>query len=291
MQIKKLAFKLLSKRTAYRLGRALYMHARGDAQNDMHTNGEVLIQKCVVNAWRKASMTHPHKLVIFDVGAHIGNYSIALLQGLPKVAAKDVAIFCFEPVPGTNATLRRNLPEHPPLLHIEELALSSECGTADIYVSEEANCGTNSLHNDPAIANKQAVTIRLSTATEFVKEKAIDHVQLIKCDTEGHDLEVILGALPLLREGRVSVMQLEYNHRWIISRSFLRDVFIAVDKLPYKLAKLQPDHVLIFSCWHPELEKFFECNYALIHEAALTWFPVRFATFDSANTPVTSPSP
>ena len=158
-------------------------------------------------------------------------------------------------------------------------------------MSEEANCGINSLHNDTAVLNKQPISIRLTTATEFCKDNAIDHVQLIKCDTEGHDLEVILGVLPLLRDGRVSVMQFDYNHRWIISRKFLRDVFTTIDGLPYKVAKLQPDHVQIYSCWHPELDKFFECNYALIHEAALTWFPVRFAAFDNANTYVISLSP
>lgn len=290
-QLKRLLFSLLSKRAAYRLGRALYMYGRGDVPNDMHHNGEVLIQKCVMDAWQQASMRHPCKLVIFDVGANVGDWSKALLQQLPNMVDRAIEIYCFEPVPGTNATLRRNLPEYSPLLHIEELALSSTLGTADIYVNDEANCGINSLHDDPAIQNKRPVTIRLTTATEFCKDKAIDHVQLIKCDTEGHDLEVILGALPLLRDGRVSVMQFEYNHRWIISKKFLRDVFTAIEGLPYKLAKLQPDHLLIFACWHAELEKFFEGNYALIHENAVAWFPVRFATFDSANTTVTSLSP
>lgn len=97
-------------------------------------------------------------------------------------------------------------------------------------------------------------------------------------------MEVIRGALPLLHKERISVLQFEYNHRWAFSRNFLRDVFVAVESLPYKVAKLQANHVLILETWHPELDKFFEGNYVLIHNDALTWFPEKFAKFDQFNT-------
>ena len=96
-------------------------------------------------------------------------------------------------------------------------------------------------------------------------------------------MEVIRGALPLLKEERISVLQFEYNHRWIFSRNFLRDVFLAIESMPYTVAKLQADHVLLFEKWHPELDKFFEGNYALIHHDARHWFPAKVATFDRFN--------
>ena len=39
-----------------------------------------------------------------------------------------------------------------------------------------------------------------------------------------------------------------------------------------------------FERWHPELERFFQANYALISERALGWFATRHGTFDGANT-------
>ena len=96
-------------------------------------------------------------------------------------------------------------------------------------------------------------------------------------------MEVIRGALPLLQTGRISVLQFEYNHRWAFSRNFLRDVFVAVENLPYKVTKLQTNTLLMFEEWHPELEKFFEGNYALIHKDALGWFPIKKAGFDKNN--------
>src|SRR3546814_1156531 len=67
---------------AYRLGRALYKQARGDHPNDMATNGEVFVQECVANAWKQGRLGD-QKLVVFDVGANVGDWSATMLQMLP----------------------------------------------------------------------------------------------------------------------------------------------------------------------------------------------------------------
>jgi hypothetical protein len=59
---------------------------------------------------------------------------------------------------------------------------------------------------------------------------------------------------------------------------------MAIENLPYKLAMLQPDELLIFSKWHHELERFFEGNYALVHVDALDWFPTNQVSWDRYNT-------
>lgn len=281
MHIKNLAISVMRRRIVYRLGRAMYLHARGDIQNDMATNGEMLIQNGVLKGW-KDSAANANSLVIFDVGANIGDWSVALLKQLKAHGIdKGMDIFLFEPVLSTSRTLKGNLPTNNPCLHIEELALSSSVGTAEIYVAAE-NAGTNSLHADPATAHETALIVR-TTAADFCQSRGIRHIHLLKCDTEGHDMEVIRGALPLLEEERISVLQFEYNHRWTFSRNFLRDVFVAIKPLPYNVAKLQANHVLVFETWHPELEKFFEGNYALIHHDSMPWFPVKAAEFDRFN--------
>lgn len=281
--IKSIAFKMLGRRTAYRLGRAMYLHARGDVANDMRKNGEMFVQSCVLAAW-KNGLDKQQNLIIFDVGANVGDWSAAVIEQLNnKGIAKDVLLFSFEPVPSTAEELRRNLRGNHPCLHIEELALSEARGTAEIYIAGPT-AGTNSLYPDSAVIKQDTVTIDLISAADFCGARGIPHVHLMKCDTEGHDMEVIRGALPLLNEERISVLQFEYNHRWVFSRNFLRDVFLATESLPYKVAKLQANHVLVFEKWHPELDKFFEGNYALIHNSALVWFAALQAEFDKFNT-------
>jgi FkbM family methyltransferase len=258
------------------------MEARGDVANDMESNGEMLIQCCVVDAWKRGALGG-QRLVVFDVGANVGDWSSALLSLLTDPTIREaVDLYIFEPAPSTFEFLRNRLGTQNPVLHYQQVALSSENGEGVIYVGGPT-AGTNSLHADSAGVDQKQIAIVRATATDFCKTHKIQKVHLLKCDTEGHDMEVIRGALPLLADGSISVLQFEYNHRWIFSRNFLRDAFTAVEKLPYRLAKLQPHQLLIFSEWHPELERFFEGNYALVHLDALDWFPKQFVSWNRSN--------
>jgi FkbM family methyltransferase len=275
-------FDLLGCRATYRLGRSMYLYARGDIINNMKVNGEMLIQSGVLAA-REKNLITTSRLTIFDVGANVGEWSFAMIDGLRNHnLVMETDLFAFEPVPSTAETLKRNLSPREACLHIEEIALSSSNGEVEIYFAG-SNSGTNSLYADSMPGKKESTTIKQTTSIQFCKERGIHHIHLLKCDTEGHDMEVIRGALPLLQEKRISVLQFEYNHRWIYSRNFLRDVFLIVEMLPYKILKLQQNYLLTFEKWHPELDKFFEGNYAIIHDDALTWFATKQGIFDDTN--------
>ncbi|UZR28726.1 FkbM family methyltransferase [Methylococcus mesophilus] len=282
-KITKLLVGLLGKQAAYRLGRALYQQARGDIANGIATNGELMVQRCVLNAWRK-SLISDSKLVVFDVGANIGDWSYEFIQNFLKSHdLKSLDLFLFEPAPGSFETLRKRLSKFDGILNFEQLVLSSDDGVDQFYINRNKyNAGTNSLYQQDFEVSPVSVT--KSTASKFCEKNDIEKIHLFKCDTEGHDMEVIRGALSLLDEEKIAVLQFEYNHRWIYARNFLRDAFIFAEKRPYKIAKLQSDHLLIFTEWHFELEKFFEGNYALIHTDTLGWFPSQKASFDRFNT-------
>jgi hypothetical protein len=94
---------------------------------------------------------------------------------------------------------------------------------------------------------------------------------------------VLRGAYELLREERIDVLQFEYNHRWIYSRAFLKDVFALVADLPYEVARITPDALETLPGWHFELERFFEANYLLVRRPALDWFACRRGGFDASN--------
>jgi len=167
-------------------------------------------------------------------------------------------------------------------VRFEQVALSSSIGTAPMYVTG-SGAGTNSLHAQAEQAEQAVIEIRTTTAYQFCLDHKIDNIHLVKCDTEGHDAEVIVGALPLLQDGRIAVLQFEYNFRWILSRHYLKDIFDAIDGLKYKLGKVCNDHIEIYPNWHFELDRFFESNYVLIREDALSWFDVRVCHFDESN--------
>jgi hypothetical protein len=78
--------------------------------------------------------------------------------------------------------------------------------------------GTRSLHLNAMHPDAACVRIDAVTALKYCSGRGVGTVHVLKCDTEGHDLEVLLGALELFDEQRIVVCQLEYNHRWIYLR-------------------------------------------------------------------------
>src|SRR5262249_43941385 len=86
--------------------------------------------------------------------------------------------------------------------------------------------------------------------------------------------------------------QFEYSFHWINSRTYLKDVFDLVRDTPYAVAKVCPEGLEVYAEWHPELERYFEANYALVHTRLLSGLGCRAVRIGDSNTvePVALPS-
>jgi len=165
-------------------------------------------------------------------------------------------------------------------------ALSDLSGHSEIFVSD-ANAGTNSLLADAASRGHDTtpITIETQTALEYCEGAGVEHVDLLKIDAEGFDMSVVEGARSLLEQERIEVCQFEYNHCWVYSRHFLKDAFdLAASLGNYRVGKVSPDAIWLYDEWHPELERFFESNYALVHRDAEVDSGARQGSFDASNT-------
>jgi len=251
----------LLRRYVWRTGRKLYMWARKDEPNQMATNGELKLQRVV------AENSDPSMLFIaFDVGARIGDWSKSMMHHASSRLTR-FKIYAFEPSPESRQAIfdAHSLQIAAGNLQVNALALSDESRKLPFYVPHRL-AGTSTLHPDSRVSYERVFEIETTTADEYCAANSIDHVDLLKVDTEGNDFKVIRGALGLLRSGRIGVLQFEYNHRWIYSRTFLKDVFDLIQDTSYRLAKVCSDGLEVYTEWHPELERYFETNYALVHE-------------------------
>jgi hypothetical protein len=128
------------------------------------------------------------------------------------------------------------------------------------------------------------VRVTVITLADFFAEAGIDEADFVKSDVEGYDLKVLQGAAPLLREGRIGLLQFEYNRCWVTTRSLLRDVFALTEGLAYCICRIVPDGLEHYSSWHPELETFFAANFVLVREDIAAPLGVREGRFDAYNT-------
>ncbi len=139
------------------------------------------------------------------------------------------------------------------------------------------------VHLTSGLKSQGTVQVKTNTFDGFCNRHAIETVHFAKCDTEGHDINVIRGALGMLRAGRVVALQFEYNHRWVYERAFLKDAFDLVSGLEYRIGRIRPRGVELFDEWHPELERFFESNYIVLKRGSESLFDARICRFDGSN--------
>lgn len=274
--------RFLGRRRLWRIGRAIYMTARLDIINDPRRNGEENLQLQLLAKFAKAK----ERLVVFDVGANIGDWTYFLLQEVVNSRTDvHIAVHSFEPVPSTFDILLSRISNHinQGEIYLRPLAISSKDGTARMYIYGEA-AGTNSLHSSSINLEQKYITVEKSTLDSYCTANSVQTIHYLKCDAEGHDMEVILGAEKLFTEQRILACQFEYNHHWIYSRHYLKDVFDLFSDTPYRLGKITPKAIELHNEWHPELERFFESNYIILHPIALNWFRTTSGYFDNRNT-------
>jgi FkbM family methyltransferase len=165
-----------------------------------------------------------NKLVFFDVGANVGEYTKKLRDNYP-----DANIYAFEPNPDAFSLLVERVDDEK--IKCFPNALSSCRSIKKIYTDSSLSTSVHTslyknvfleLHKKKDIVEKEIVALTLD---EFCVENEIDEIDFIKIDTEGHELEVLLGAQDLIKSGRIKLIQFEFNEMNIISRVFLKDFY------------------------------------------------------------------
>ena len=249
------ACRAVGRQHVVRASRFVLRRARLDVPNDIFTNGEADLQR-----WILALSPRGHDIHILDVGANVGRWSRAMLDAAHRAKrTDDIDLHSFEPSSYTFGRLSEALSGQKATLCQEALGASS--GRSILHLVAPG-AGTNSLHRAiESSVDGGAEEVSTTTLDVYADRVGLDHVTLVKIDTEGNDFAVLCGGQRLFAERRISVAQFEYNHRWIDARHYLRDVFEFMEPFGYSLGKLTPRGVEFYSRWDADLEKYVEGNY------------------------------
>jgi FkbM family methyltransferase len=140
------------------------------------------------------------RLIIFDIGANIGQTALAFRDQFP-----EGAIYSFEPFRSSYTALLHNTRALSISCH--QLAMGAEVGQTRVrLVSRLAGYTENSLLNQPMeeTPEEMAELINITTVDAFCGANSISKIDILKSDTEGYELEVLKGAQTLLRTGCIS---------------------------------------------------------------------------------------
>ena len=145
---------------------------------------------------------------IFDVGAHTGETSLAVLRNFT-----GARIFAFEPHPATFSVLKANV--RNPRFNGFNIALSDKAGKAQFFeYGHLATCNSLVGDNQFAVQSQnpcKVLDVECETLDGFCDSHGIGKIDLLKIDTEGHDLAVLRGAEQTLATRGVSFVYIEFN--------------------------------------------------------------------------------
>ena len=154
---------------------------------------------------------------IYDIGANIGYYTLFFSQ-----LANEGKVIAFEPDPANFKYLVKNKELNN--LHTVTLVnegVSSETGISEFY--QDITTGrTSSIEVatwHPNATKLKKVSINKTTLDEVSKVYGKPH--LIKCDVEGHEVEVLRGATEVLSSNPILMLEVKDVNRVIIKNILL----------------------------------------------------------------------
>ncbi len=139
---------------------------------------------------------------VFDVGANVGMFAV-------QQARRGARVYAFEPNPDCRRRLLRTLVENglAKSVYVLDYALGDSAGVGSMRVPGGR---TMSGRVVPAIGDREgASTIAISSLDIIMPSLGLDHVDLLKIDTEGAEMDVLRGAVHLL--GVVNRIIVEYH--------------------------------------------------------------------------------
>lgn len=223
-------------------------YRRGNNNPDMATNGEFDFLKKHAAGLR----------VAFDVGANKGDWTREALKINP-----DLTIIAFEPDPAMYAAFMAN--GFPKNVSCENKGLGARKEKRVLYVHRESP-GMNSfvkrtLFNENDLVPKDAA---VDTVDAYCAEHGISHIDFMKVDVEGFEMDVLRGAQNMIRKKAISIIQFEYGGAYLDSQESLKNAFIFFKSAGYAFYKLLPRSAVRIDKYSPVLEDYSLSNYAAI---------------------------
>lgn len=152
--------------------------------------------------------------VVFDVGAHVGDWSEAALTALPSAA-----VVSFEPVPESAEQCRTRLAAFAQRSKVVAVGLADVRGDREFFIDPDRTT-VSGLTRPVGASAMQTCLLPFVTGDEFCAEAGVDRIDFLKVDAEGADHLVLAGFRGLLGRGAIRVVQFEYGP-WALDTRYL----------------------------------------------------------------------
>ncbi|MDR9894882.1 FkbM family methyltransferase [Aetokthonos hydrillicola Thurmond2011] len=160
-------------------------------------------------------------MTVFDVGAHIGSYSILL----SKLVGTTGRVFSFEPTPSTFRKLKHNLYAYDCCnINAFQKVVFSENKQMEMNLFPDEYSSWNSLGKpqmlDPNTLSNYVPLVNTAkveaiTLDSFCQDNNIEFIDFLKVDVEGAESDVLKGTLELLKKKLIRCIQFEISKKML----------------------------------------------------------------------------
>ena len=196
---------------------------------DPKVNGEYYIVKKALNIFNK-------KIIFFDVGANVGNWSKFITSN-----ANDYEGHAFEISKQTYSVLKKKF-ENSKLskIYLNNFGLLDKNKNIN-FKNYGKNSGANTIIINANYFNKRKYSIlntKVTRGDDYLKKFKIKRINFLKIDVEGAEYFVLNGFKKAFRSKKIDIIQFEYGYTHADVKTLMKDFFYFFEINGYIIGRL-----------------------------------------------------
>lgn len=211
----------------------------------------------------KYFMKKTNGIVLFDIGANVGEYSRMLHDKAIKTGLK-FNIHLFEPTKDCFAEINNKLSFNN--ITKNNFGISNKNCQTEIYYDIEKS-GLASLYKrnfgEGGVTFSKSEMVTLKRMDEYIHSNQINHINFVKIDIEGHEIDAFNGFGEYLNGDFVDFIQFEYGGANLDSHTSLKELYGWLTSKGFVIAKIMQKGLEIRP-YRPYMENFNYANYIAI---------------------------
>lgn len=167
-------------------------------------------------------------MTVLDVGADLGYYTLLCANSV----GEEGEVIAFEPIPWARERLLMNIELNGfKNIRVYDFALNDVSGEA--VMPEPGKDSRIVLNNEDGVPTSNSLRVKLEKYDDYFKNQQ-RKIDLIKIDTEGAELNILLGMQNMIQKDSPSILVEIHNHKIKHFDHEVLDVFKFFDRMHYR---------------------------------------------------------